>query len=108
MLGDSVRRWRMRRAASRTEKGALVAVALKFLHSRKHAIVNRVLNVLLAAKVFFRSGSRRAPAEIVSFRFVLRTAGTVSRTCGGDRWASGARCQPGARSGARFSKSRWR
>jgi hypothetical protein len=63
MLGDSLRRWRMPRAARRTEKGALVAVALEFLHSRKYAIVHRVHNVLLTAEISFRGLDRGVPQQ---------------------------------------------
>jgi hypothetical protein len=69
-------------SAKRTaqNKDALLAVALKFLDSRKDPIVHGVRNVLLTAEVFFRRlDGRNAPAEIVFARDPRRTCGTVLR-----------------------------
>ena len=45
------------------EKTALVAVALKFLHSRKDPIVHGIRNILLASQVFFRGLNRGVPEQ---------------------------------------------
>ena len=45
------------------EKTALVAVALKFLHSRKDPIVHCVRNILLVSQVFFRGLNRGVPFD---------------------------------------------
>jgi hypothetical protein len=48
---------------ARHRKDALVAIALKSLHSRKDPIVHRVRNILLAAQVFFRRLNRGVPEQ---------------------------------------------
>jgi hypothetical protein len=52
-------------SAKRTAQNedALLAVALKFLDSRKDAIVHGVRNVLLTAEVFFRRLDGRMPQQ---------------------------------------------
>ena len=48
---------------ARHRKGALVAIALKSLHSRKDPIVHGVRYVLLASEVFFRGLDGRMPQQ---------------------------------------------
>jgi len=69
----------------------LIGVLLKYSYFREYPIVDRVRNVSLTAAVFFRGPDGGVPqAEIGSVRDDLRIVGTVSRTSGGDRGASGA------------------
>jgi hypothetical protein len=53
----------MPRESPEQMKDALVAVALKFLHSRKDPIVHGVRNILLASQVFFRGLNRGVPEQ---------------------------------------------
>src|SRR5208283_3991991 len=52
-----------REASTEQRKDALVAAALKSLHSRKDAIVHGIHNVLLATEVFFRRLDRGVPQQ---------------------------------------------
>ncbi len=52
-----------REASTKQRKNALVAVALKFLDSRKDPIVHCIHNVLLATEVFFRGLDRGVPQQ---------------------------------------------